>query len=435
MSVNRIKIASLFAILISNCAYFNTFYNAQNYYREAKKLVLHDTLKVESELFDKTIEKATAVIIKYPRSRYVDDALFMMGVAYYHKGDYTRALEKFDFLTLNYPNSSFYDDALYYIGLSYYKQEKYGSAIVALSEAMVSKKFRVKSSITLCYVYYQERNYSALIEVAEELSRERLSSQERRWLLNLIGDAQFHQGKYAEALETFNELLSLARTKEVAQELKLKIAEVYLEMGDYEKCRDFLEGEQDPEFRNILADLNVQLGNSEKAKEIYKDVALHNPSDVAAQAFFELAELYRDADSLERAITYYDSSVHRASTSEYGIEAKKIVDVLRRIDALSKETEDIDRAQFLLAEIYFVDFNEPERAVVEYQKVYQNSPDSPWAPKALYAQLWITNTILKDDSLTRLYLIDLLNKYPNTEYAESAENMLGGGSSASSDEE
>ncbi|MCK4453314.1 outer membrane protein assembly factor BamD, partial [candidate division WOR-3 bacterium] len=119
----RMKIASFFlAVVLSSCAYFNTFYNAQSYYRKGMKRVTNDTLKVDSEDFDKTIEKSIAVIVKYPNSRYVDDALFMMGSSYYYKGDYSRALEKLDFLCLNYPESKFYDDALYYKGLSYYQQ-------------------------------------------------------------------------------------------------------------------------------------------------------------------------------------------------------------------------------------------------------------------------------------------------------------------------
>ncbi len=76
----RLKIVGFICILLAaKCAYFNTFHNAQNYFRQGKKLVVHDTLKTDSEFFDKTIEKTTAVIIKYPNSRYVDDALFMMG--------------------------------------------------------------------------------------------------------------------------------------------------------------------------------------------------------------------------------------------------------------------------------------------------------------------------------------------------------------------
>ncbi|MCK4251445.1 tetratricopeptide repeat protein [candidate division WOR-3 bacterium] len=425
-SVLRLKIVGFICIMLAaSCAYFNTFYNAQSYYREGMKRVTNDTLKVDSEYFDKTIEKATAVIVKYPDSRYIDDALLMMGSSYYYKGDYSRALEKLDFLILNYPESKFYDDALYYKGLAYYKQRKLAQATIALKEALLSKQYRVRAMVVLCYVYYQDANYASLTEIAKDLQKESLNLKERRWVLRLLGEAQFNQESYGAALELFNELLSLTRVKEAQQVLKLKIAEIYLEMEEYEECQGFLEGERDPEFKNLLADLYVELGDIEKAKETYFEVAVSGMSNFAAQAFYKLAELYRDADSLEAAIAYYDSSVNRASMNEYGLKSKKMADILRRIDVLVKETENIDRAQFLLAEIYFVDFNEPERAVIEYQKVYTDFPGSEWAPKALYAQLWITSNVFKDDSLASLFASDLRIKYPGSEYAISAMNFLG----------
>ena len=66
------------------CAYFNTFYNAQNYFREGRMVVTHDTLRFDNDNFDKAIEKSTAVLVKYPNSRYIDDAFFIMGVSYYY---------------------------------------------------------------------------------------------------------------------------------------------------------------------------------------------------------------------------------------------------------------------------------------------------------------------------------------------------------------
>jgi TolA-binding protein len=419
------RIIMITVLLMAGCAYFNTFYNAQHYYREAMKLVANDTLKLDSEFFDKTIEKSTSVIVKYPTSRYVDDALFMMAASYYYKGDYSRALEKLDFLCLNYPKSKFYDDALYYKGLSYYQQEKFGPAVIALNEAKTSKQYMTQARIVLCLVYFKDSSYANLTEVAKELLTERLKSKERRWVLKLLGEAQFNQKLYSDALETHNELLSITRIEEDKRKLKLKIAEIYLEMGEYEKCGEFLEGEAEPEFKSILADLNVKLGNIEKAKNIYLEAATKSRLEISPQAFFKLAELYREEDSLELAIAYYDSSISRAPGSDYGMRAKKMADVLRRIDALLKEIEDKDRAQFLLAEIYFVDFKDPEKAIGAYQKVHREFPQSKWAPKALYAQLWIAHNIIENDSLVNVLAEDLINRYPNSEYAKSAKNLLG----------
>jgi TolA-binding protein len=186
-----------------------------------------------------------------------------------------------------------------------------------------------------------------------------------------------------------------------------------------------LEGEDDPEFKSILADLNVEMGNIQKAKEIYLDVAQNSGAASSSSAFYKLAELYRGEDSLQRAVAYYDSAISRSSLSDHGIQAKKMADVLRRIEVLAQEDENKDRAQFLLAEIYYVDFNEPDKAMQEYQKVYTEYPQSPWAPKALYAHLWIVHETMHNDSLAAKLLTRLNSDYPVSEYTANANTLFG----------
>ena len=406
------------------CAYFNTFYNAQNNFRQGKKLVVHDTLKVDSEFFDKTIEKTTSVIIKYPGSRYVDDALFMMGASYYYKGDYRRAIEKLDFLIMNYADSKFYDDALYYKGLALYKQGKLAQAIIALNEARQSKQYRVKAMIGLCYVYFKDSNYAALTDVATALIDEGIEKKEKRWVLRLMGEAYFEQGLYADAAKAFHELLAITRVREDEREIKLKIAESYLEMNEFDKCKEFLKGQSDSEFQRILADLNVKLGNIADAKELYFNIAVNSSFDFSSETFFRLAELYKADDSLELAIANYDSAVNRAPMSEYGIKAKRMAEILRKVEVYAKQKEEVDKAQFLLAEIYFINFDDPQRAMTEYAKVSDGFPKSEWAPKAMYAQYWIAKEVLKDDSLAISLAEDLTSRYPDSDYAQSVKDFL-----------
>lgn len=155
--------------------------------------------------------------------------------------------------------------------------------------------------------------------------------------------------------------------------------------------------------------------------------------NTAAEIFYKLSEVYRLEDSIESAIAYYDSAYARGAGNEYGMKAKKMSDVLRKLQSLGLETENLDRSQFLKAEIYFVDFNDAQRAVNEYQKVYENFPKSTWAPKALYAHFWIAINELKADSIGRELARRLIEQFPNTEYSASAAKILAGSSIHSED--
>ena len=424
-SASRLLLVCSCMLAVLSCAYFNTVYNAKNYYRQGKKQVSHDTLVIDSENFDKAIEKSTSIIVKYPNTHWVDDALFMMGASYYYKGDYSRSLDKLDFLILNYPESSFYYEAQYIRGLANYKLKKYGAAIIAFDEAMVSKKFKKKSMVALIYVYFNDGSYSDMYELADSLMKSSLKYDEQRTVLRFVSMAQFSEERYTDALETSRRLLDITREERERRELKLRIAEIYLEIGEYDLCRNFVEGEVEPEFRNLLADLCMETGDVEEAKAIYVELARSTVANMAAEAFFELAQIYEQRDSLDLAVAYYDSALVKSPNSEYGLSARKKSDVLKRIQTLTTSAEDTVKAQFLLAEIYFSDLDDLPKALQGYQRVYNGYPNSRWAPKALYAHFWIAKNVYDDDTLAARLAQVIIRDYPRTEYAISAQSVMG----------
>lgn len=409
--------------MLTQCAYFNTFYNAQNYFNQGMKLVKDDTLKYDNEYFDKAIEKCASVIVKYPDSRYVDDALFMMAVAYYFKGDYTRAIDKLEFLTTNFPDSKLYDDAMYYTGIAYYKADKFSKAIIALREAGRFKNFRKKANVMLCYAYFRDGNYRDLMHTANSLLKENLKRRERLMILNILGEAAYLMNEYDAALKTFDEIKMLQESPEQKKRIKLRIANIYLEMGNYEECKKFLENESDPEFRILVADLNARMDSIPIAKEIYIEIKETQAPEFAAKALYELAQIAEKEDSLELAIAYYDSLIPKA-TGEILNKAKARSEILKKISELTNKTEEIDKAQFALGELYFIEVKDIKKAMGYYENVYKNYPKSSLSPKALYANFWISKTILKQDSLAQVLLDELIKRYPNTEYAKSARTLM-----------
>lgn len=320
---------------IVTCAYFNTFYNAQNYFNQGLKTVTSDTMKSDVEPFDKAIEKCASVIVKYPESRYVDDALFMMGVSYYFKGDYERALEKLEFLTINFPGSKLYDDAMYYTGLAYYKTRKLSKAIIALKEATRFKPFRKRASVMLCYAYYLDGNYRDLTNTAKSLMKMKLTRKEKLMILNILAEAEYVLKEYDSALKTLNEIEKLEQAPAEKKNIKLKIANIYLENGEVERCRNYLEDESDPEFRMLLADLYIRMEDIGAAKQIYREIIETQTSEYGTKAYFELARIAEKEDSLELAIAYYDSLIPRAQ-GEILSRAKARSEILKKNNRIHK---------------------------------------------------------------------------------------------------
>ncbi|MEE3234022.1 MAG: tetratricopeptide repeat protein [Candidatus Latescibacterota bacterium] len=118
----------IFLLLFSySCVYFNTFYNAEKYFRQAEKArqgheklyagwELEDDLNDQfqrprpqkaEQLYDKAARKASKVLEKYRDSDLVDDAMFLMGRSFYWRAEYLRAIQAFRDLEINFPDSEF----------------------------------------------------------------------------------------------------------------------------------------------------------------------------------------------------------------------------------------------------------------------------------------------------------------------------------------
>ena len=87
-------------ILLSGCVYYNTFYNAEQYFAEAQKMELQDSGKPTSgaiQKYNKTIKKCEIVLEYYENSEYSDDAIFLMAKSFFYIGNnYTQAVSNFE---------------------------------------------------------------------------------------------------------------------------------------------------------------------------------------------------------------------------------------------------------------------------------------------------------------------------------------------------
>ncbi|MDD5087853.1 MAG: tetratricopeptide repeat protein, partial [bacterium] len=157
--MNRSRIISLLvvaagaAILISGCAYFNTYYNAKRKFSEAENDNRSRPTPAQTqtpvqpqttpsppagagvqrdvrspEKYRKVIETCSKLLEFYPKSRWVDDALYLMGVSYYRLGELDRADRKFTELVTIFPKSVHVPEAILFHARSLGEQGKRSEA-------------------------------------------------------------------------------------------------------------------------------------------------------------------------------------------------------------------------------------------------------------------------------------------------------------------
>jgi outer membrane protein assembly factor BamD (BamD/ComL family) len=125
------------ALAGSGCAYFNTFYSAKKNFEAAELARVQSAEDPEGRanagqaaLYDKAIEGATKVVLTYSKSKWVDDAILLIGRSLLAKGDYAGAQRKFAELEANFPTSDLMGDAVYWSAVAADRDRRPNEAIV-----------------------------------------------------------------------------------------------------------------------------------------------------------------------------------------------------------------------------------------------------------------------------------------------------------------
>ena len=89
----------LIAFFTFSCAYFNTFYNAQDAFKNAK-IIIDNKKYTETDLpieakkfFDEAILNSKITLQNYPNSRWVEEAYYILAVSSLLKEDYKGSKE------------------------------------------------------------------------------------------------------------------------------------------------------------------------------------------------------------------------------------------------------------------------------------------------------------------------------------------------------
>jgi tetratricopeptide (TPR) repeat protein len=205
----------------NSVAYFNTYYNASHLFDEAmmeikatdenqRRLGLPPQQDISPTVRQKlttVIEKCSKLILNYPTSKWIDDALLLIGKSYFYQGEYSKAGRKFAELLATFPESKGRIEAQLWLGKSLRRGNETDQAL---------KELR------------------SLVEEALKESRDEAAAEA---LLN-IGEINLGRGAYDEAISAYQEIIERTDYDELKPQAQFKIGEVYEKTGDYRKAED-----------------------------------------------------------------------------------------------------------------------------------------------------------------------------------------------------
>ncbi|MGC9366943.1 MAG: tetratricopeptide repeat protein [bacterium] len=440
-----------FAMIVSiySCGlrvYFNTFYNAKNYYNQAKYLRKQaalqgrDTLAVGLVELDSAIVRCGRIIQMHPNSAFIDDALFIMGDAFLMKGEFQNALGKFEEIVKFYPHSPFVSQAYLKAGISYTLRGEYNNAQTYFARAKTYEDNNINQQAR----YYQIKSfilaedYSLAEKEIDEFFK--LYPRSEYVLLILLEQAEllFNQEKWQELRElyqTMNDIID-EDNMTVYYQTTLRFAQALQHLNQNQEAIAVLQdlrsnlpsGTRDAEAAIEIAVCYRNLENYDIALQILNEVNTSYPrTQQAAKALYLIGEIYeKDYFDFNQAKAFYEearlSNPDQSTLSlamQRSLSLTKIIQYQQALDTAQQPGD----LKFLLAELYYYELEDEARAQQAYLDFLSNYPQSSYYPKAMlvYANMiYSQGEIIQADSIYQ----QVIENYPDSEYADYAFRKL-----------
>jgi len=432
----------ILSVFLAGCVYYNTFYNAKSDYADAVRGEGVEPGKANKELLEKCITRCEKVVKYHPRSRWADDAVLLMGKCFYYMEEHRNALRKFEELEIYYAEGGLLSEAYYYSGLAHQALGNRSEAIARFKQVLESEpkgEFAERSAYQIVNTYLLDEDYEDAIASSTDFLSEFKKSKYRDEVLFIQAQSLFSNERYDESIAALDEFLNTKPRKELRFEALLKTGEAHLQSGRTEEAlevflslrKETLTPVEDAKLATRIAEGSRSLGDTEKAlKQLEEITALYGKTAASAEAYYWMGVIYeQDLRELEKAREYYDKARNEAPYSEFSNQAlmrstsiAKLTEYKEKVKS-GEETE-LAEAQFLLAELYYLEFNRIDEALDEYGKVVNDYPNSRYGPKAAFAVAWILDHVKKDYDGAGAAYQNVVERYPNTEYSDAAHDAV-----------
>lgn len=444
------------------CAYLNHMFNAERLDEQAAELRAARIDSVpdaensmpgseERKKYDKIIEKGSRVLDRFPKNKKRSaEAVFLIGESFRHKKEWNKAITKYDEFERYFADHDSMPAVEYQRAYCLYKNNEFNISRFALEPVISSKDHPY---------YFQGLNLLSLLDEQAEFPDQAIASLEAV-LADTAGTPYMRAKAHFRLAGLYYKKDDWAKAREhySAEEIKLlnvrerqtageQAAECLASQKQYLQAADeYKELFKNPEYENKQPEYLVRIGEltmqGEKVADalvILQKVNTDYPrTEHSSRSYFCLGDYERTKTiNYERAVAYYDSSFLARSISKYGQESRERRDALKRLIAMRNQNDEDKKkdsipnmstffnSEFQIAELFLFKLDEVDSAMARLDNIIQGSDDSVRVLRATYAKAYIYDEFMHDpDSAEELYK-EVIEKYPNTEYAKQAQVNLG----------
>ena len=428
-------------LFLKGCAYFNTFYNAEEHFETAERIRIENLgSNIPSRAiqeYGKAIEKSEKVLREYSDSRYVKNARLLKGKSHYFRREYDSAVSIFSQLI---QEKDFNLEAKYWLALCKWKDLKPQPAINDLKNlisGVESDEFKSRIFLSIGEIYlsindsdnaYQNLNKGA------NLSKNRLLREE---VYFQIAEISFENNDFDKALDSYQKVLSNTISITRIQESNLKIVQIYRLRGELEKSANIIQDLLvDEDFNSIKADLDLELikieferGKIDFAIQNYDRIGKDYPNTkTAIEAYFLLSEIYLSSSYLdfEKVQFFMNESMRQNTNSSFKQiinKRRNDIDKLIQLDIELKQLKNSERVEnlFLTGQILAFNLAKYDESKKYFEEIIFKNQSSDYYLQSLFALYTLNLKINNDEYLN--YRDKIIADYPNSDFAKYIINF------------
>ncbi|RKX24828.1 MAG: hypothetical protein DRP45_07330 [Candidatus Zixiibacteriota bacterium] len=429
--------------------YFNTFFNAKKSFNRAEKARKNSKTGTAGQGdYRAAMVKALKVVENYPNSKYYDDALYVLGVSYYHTEQYGNAERRFRELLANYGDSEYARSAHLYLAKSKLALGDIDDAMVFFEQVFqeeYDREFKAEAAMVLGQYHIEEKNYEQSLQFLQAVRDSLGDDIQKRQAQILIADGSFADFKFRDALSGYLQVLGTDPDKDDKYHALYRAALSSFRLQRVDVGFEYLDQLiKDELYFDSLGRLQLTVAQGYEldddllqAEAMYEEVAATTiQRNLGAVANYRLGLIYQfDYDNLQQAKEYYDEAAAANRSSEIGRDALQRSSDIGKLETFARNPLDsnatldaIDEAaftQYLLSELYWFRLDKPDTAILEMQYVVDSFPSAYHAPKALIALSEMYREHIQDEHAADSILKLVITRYPNSDYVAEAVGPLG----------
>ena len=423
-------------LFLKGCAYFNTFYNAEEHFDTAERIRIENLgNQMPSRAiqeYGRAIEKSEKVLREYSDSRYVKDARLLKGKSHYFRREYDSAVSIFNQLI---QDEGFNQEAKYWLALCKWRDLKPQPAINDLENLLYdveSDEFKSRIFLSLGEIYLSIDNSELAYDNFDKganLSKNRLL---REQVYFQIAEISFKKVDYDKALESYQNVLNNTVSITRIQDSNLKMVQIYRLRGELEKSASKIqELIIDEDFSSIKSDLDLELtkiefdrGKIDFAIQNYDRIGKDYPNtQTAIEAYYLLSEIYLRSPyvDFEKVQFFMNESMRQNTNSpikQIIDKRRNDVDTLIKLDTELTQLESSERAEnlFLSGQILAFNLAKYDESKLYFEEIIIKHKSSNYFQQSLFALYTINMKINNDEYLN--YRDQILSNYPNSDFAK-----------------